>query len=391
MAEAALNVIGLVLGAAGIGLMVPGLLPQKPQDPSHTTVVKVGAGMTGTAAEIKDHNMGGNFPVVTLWDSSGRKVGQQTKGDNIDSGGWKQVDVSHENGMDGVPGEYVAISAGGNDAVCINFITVQWPDGRYWGWLGDVGQMCGGIWYHSDTTVANFQSNSQNPQANNNATSSCTWVDGDASNGLKFQGFGMHIIDFSSDKSSQYNKRAEQYKNDTQTMCSSAPRFKMYEQISKDTKLPIFWPKLNYNEDQTDADLNVVKNNPGKYPDQISKRGREAAAVGYERRGDAPTPPNHQGPPDSSRFSNVIVKSDRERHSAKELCDSKTSMGPDFVSLREKLFCDMKERKTYPLCDEQKKTLCFDLKTDKLVGSGKRDDNTPVKTYGKTLKWGNTQ
>jgi hypothetical protein len=47
----------------------------------------------------------------------------------------------------------------------------------------------------------------------------------------------------------------------------------------------------------------------------------------------------------------VLIVSNLESSSAELLCSHSNSMGPDFVSLREKAFCDMDAKQLYPLCD----------------------------------------
>lgn len=47
--------------------------------------------------------------------------------------------------------------------------------------------------------------------------------------------------------------------------------------------------------------------------------------------------------------SNVVI-SDHVAHSAREVCDSETSMGPDFVSTKEGPYCDMCTHTLYDVC-----------------------------------------
>jgi hypothetical protein len=42
--------------------------------------------------------------------------------------------------------QLVAVAAYDNDAVCINYISMTWPNGAAFGFLGDVGQKCGANW-----------------------------------------------------------------------------------------------------------------------------------------------------------------------------------------------------------------------------------------------------
>ena len=56
-------------------------------------------------------------------------------------------------------------------------------------------------------------------------------------------------------------------------------------------------------------------------------------------------------------------------HSGRELCESETSRGPDFVSKHERIFCDMDTKTAFPLCDDELgiETGCFRLETHTLV------------------------
>ncbi|KAL8865488.1 MAG: hypothetical protein Q9174_006859 [Haloplaca sp. 1 TL-2023] len=109
--------------------------------------------------------------------------------------------------------------------------------------------------------------------------------------------------------------------------------------------------------------------------------------------------------------------STHEGHSAKELCEHDTSAGPDFVSMKEGLFCDMSEKKLWPLCDgvggkegqgngdiqaisdnnEKREepaasVSCFDTKTKTMRGAGphRRDESIPVKQYENAEMWDET-
>ena len=82
-------------------------------------------------------------------------------------------------------------------------------------------------------------------------------------------------------------------------------------------------------------------------------------------------------------------------HSAKRLCGSNTSRGPDFVATSEKLFCDMTKKQAWPLCDENITLACFDVEVQKMRNSGarfrKRDgslgEEVPEKSYKTSEEW----
>jgi hypothetical protein len=66
-------------------------------------------------------------------------------------------------------------------------------------------------------------------------------------------------------------------------------------------------------------------------------------------------------------FKSQLVKSGLNSSSAAKLCSEKHTIGPDFVSLSEKLYCDMDTRQLHPLCEQGVEKLCFDVDQDELV------------------------
>ena len=87
-----------------------------------------------------------------------------------------------------------------------------------------------------------------------------------------------------------------------------------------------------------------------------------------------------------------VVISYHSSHSAKEVCQSRTSSGPDFVSVQERVFCDMCTHTLYPVCGDTKSSGCFDLETQKMRPAtglqGRNKASVPAKSYGSTLEWG---
>lgn len=79
----------------------------------------------------------------------------------------------------------------------------------------------------------------------------------------------------------------------------------------------------------------------------------------------------------SERFGNVLVVDDLPEHTATSLCESATSSGPDFVNPDDGVFCDMKTKTMYPLCNNTlaegsrsginaTSVPCFDLRSQTL-------------------------
>lgn len=73
-------------------------------------------------------------------------------------------------------------------------------------------------------------------------------------------------------------------------------------------------------------------------------RKREAAKERSKKRGN-----NNNDP-------STLIITEHDNHSAKDICESHTAVGPDLVSMNEKLYCDMSVGQVWPLCDTSLKT-----------------------------------
>ena len=204
MANIAFNVIGLVLGAVSMAPMLKEMLPEQAAD--RKTTVRIGI---GTSINHTD-STGGHRPGIRIFDVMGRDIGEargsSSKGDIIPDGGFKDIVVTSSGDTAGRQAQYISVSKGGIDAICISYIAVTWPDGQKKAWYGDVGYSCGGHWYNSNTIIGD-----------GNYQPKCLWIDGDSSNGITTQGFGVHITDFTATA-----ERAAAYQEDPDTMCKSS-------------------------------------------------------------------------------------------------------------------------------------------------------------------------
>lgn len=200
----------------------------------------------------------------------------------------------------------------------------------------------------------------------NEHTPNCTWIDGDHSDGrqdnqIPYQGFGLHLIDFDGS-----DGRALQYKQHPETLCDSKPRFHMYEEMNATTWIPIFHPNLEYYDtNHTDKDFSklhtdgIIPPNPDEDKDNTPpfiptierKRSlrRHRRAIG----------------------EGELVVSHHVAHSARSLCTSLTSVGPDFVSVEEGVYCDMTHRSTFPICPhtEGLESCCFNYNSTEFEGN----------------------
>ncbi|CAG8956820.1 hypothetical protein HYFRA_00011209 [Hymenoscyphus fraxineus] len=344
MANVAFNVIGLILGVVTMAPMLESMLPSKSD---RETTIRIGV---GTSIKGSD-TTGGNIPGIRIFDVMGRDIGEaRGSKSKIADGGFKDIVVTANSEQQGRQAQYVSVSKGGNDALCISYIAVTWPDGQKKAWYGDVGFQCGGSWYNSQTIIGD-----------DNYQPKCTWIDGDKSNGINTQGMGIHITDFTATK-----ERAEAYANDGDTMCKSKPRFHLYDDLKSDYFLPYFNPPLEYDSNLVDKDRSKVLvdgASTGKLPPKNKKRSPSEKRNNLSKR---------------HTFPGKLVTSKNHAHSAKELCQSLSSLGPDFVSIPEGLFCDMSEKELWPLCGKNKKSSCFDLATSSMIA---KVGNSTISTH----------
>ena len=74
----------------------------------------------------------------------------------------------------------------------------------------------------------------------------------------------------------------------------------------------------------------------------------------------------------SAGLSTSIIGSQDAAHSALKLCQSDTSLSPDFVSFSEGIFCDMATKTPWPLCSTTVTDECYHWDTHTLVTDGGR-------------------
>ncbi|KAK7928623.1 hypothetical protein PG985_005621 [Apiospora marii] len=210
---------------------------------------------------------------------------------------------------------------GFNDAICVPYVTVTWEDGSKYGWVGDWGEQCGLWWYESGVYVDS-----------SNHTPSCTWLDQDHSNGIPQSAIEIHIPEFTSDDTSK----------DPDSFCGTA---------------------FHSWRDWRDHDPATLSNQIFKRKHASPKRAQKPRATLDPR----------------------LVVSRLEHHRASKLCQSPTSYGPDFVSMTEKMHCNMETREVLPLCDGVMETDCFDVDGKRTILRGQID--TDPNRYSQVIEW----
>lgn len=342
-----LGVIGLVAGVfQNINTTPESWLPS--QDSSKTRV-RVYAGFSSRPGE----STSGNIPGIAAWDVDGGFIGKVMGVYNyvIDNGKYHDLEIKGPKKS----ADYVSVSAFGNDGLCVAAVGVTSPTGYQAGWFGDVGMKCGAPWYPSSLVI---------PGTSPDARPACVWIDQNGSNGHLNHGITIHLPDFSGEG------LAKEYNNNTDAMCKSLPRFSMWTSRSPHMTLPVYNPPLEYNADGSDKDMKLILDPQMMDSQTTAPQDPSGKATGVAAGASALEPGPVVVPPPTRRrarrqlfqpLADELVISDIASHSAKEVCESESSAGPDFVSTVEGLFCDMSEKVLWPLCSESLTASCFDL------------------------------
>jgi len=157
-----LDAIGLISGVLGI---VQFGMDNLASSDSSGAVVRVHAGR----GENSDQSMGGSIHQIYGFDNYNNLLGASDTDSGVDDGGFADIMI-HQDGADTVNAKYVNL-INGDDATCVVYTSVTQPDGVQNTWLGDVGYLCGQVYYESGYTVGTDGNG-------NNVQPKCTWIDG---------------------------------------------------------------------------------------------------------------------------------------------------------------------------------------------------------------------
>ncbi|KAF4615583.1 hypothetical protein G7Y89_g15292 [Cudoniella acicularis] len=393
------------LGALGLS-MIPLAQDFFPAPYKATTIVRVAAGMSmpgDSGASTGGHTCG-----IGLFDGDGLRIGFKSgiRAGSISDGTYMDIKVDPLDNNNNRPPEYLSIVGGGSDSLCVAYLAVTPPSSEYWAFYGDIPKQCGAYWYHSNLEVQ-VQQGSYYP--------ACFWLTSpDPTTGKKPhpfpQGYGIHITDFtpSQDRATQYNTYPD-------TMCKSDPRYKAYDSVTEMNCLPVFNPPLIYGSNSVDPDFNALKT-PGSFmcdphadgttmpsPEQVRQLeqwtgGRFNEPTYGVKRSEAPkkrqVKTRQSNLQNQACVDNHVVISSLDQHTATELCQSAASIGPDFVSTKENLYCDMCKHELWPVCSTTITAACFDLSSNTVragMGVQGRDESSgrevPSKSYNKVTNW----
>ncbi|KAJ8106598.1 hypothetical protein ONZ43_g7013 [Nemania bipapillata] len=342
-----------------------------------------------------DPTMGGAVPSIALWNENGDRLGQYKRTSNkYKEGHDGTIMIEHDQTTGGSAQQtaYIMLSNVDVDAICISAIYIT--DAKLnTVFFGDIGQLCGMSWGISNRDIGDEH---MRPK--------CVWLDGDGTNGINAQAMSFHLPDVvgNPDRLAQYQERRD-------TLCNSTPRFSFWGDLLPDSEIPFFDPQLQYQTDSSngglgaDVDPDRVLDKPGQFDKSVSLYQGGKAKLrrsGHGVSADSTRAAGRRGlrKQRRNRKPDTLIVTPYPDHSARELCNSTTSWGPDTVSLNERLFCDMETKSLFPLCgDNGVITFCFDLQTERMIFASNstmapqlklRSGGVPVaKQYASTAYW----
>lgn len=247
---------------------------------------------------------------------------------------------------------YLQIFAG-NDAICIAYIGQTMSDGTTMGWVGDMGRACGKPWYHSNVGIGTDVDRKYSPD--------CTWLDLDHSPSNTAHTITPAAMQIHMPSFAKRGNKGEIYSRDPATYCDT------HAMMFSDEYFPTKLKNELWNKYQLESEA--------YYGGQGPKQRRQQEQPAQAR--------NITTPQRLSPAFDHLVASALGHHSAQALCESNTSHGPDFVGLREGIFCDMMRKEHYPLCGGGMVEECFDWDTHELItGDGRVERN-----YSRVERW----
>ncbi|TQN68365.1 hypothetical protein CSHISOI_07083 [Colletotrichum shisoi] len=372
--------IGFMANLAGTflpsDLVVPIGIPDKPVAETWVTVV---AGAGG-----KNHDAGGDFPSVIVWDDNGNLIGTRNKieGDRVKAGTEATYRVwNNKNGIKIADPHYVMLSHD-NDATRISMIQVS--NGQLTAtFYGDTGALCGQAWYYSQRTLNGLHLKTK-----------CVWLDADQSSG----NFNARALSFHTRDMIPSHDKLLLYNSSPRWLCESTPRFSYWKNLMPLGQIVFFDPSLKYNMDSLEKGREGVNENPEdaidkvQYDKMVFKKQGEPKKKHYRR--NTPTPQRLSKRQGSNMNPEHLVLTELPGQTAREVCEDTRSVGYDIVSFVDMKYCDLSERRLYDLCSDATATNCFDANSTSFVGNDAllpRDESSaaggPKKAYRSRDFW----
>lgn len=295
-------------------------VPKGPQDEADNGYKYNGNG--GNSGSLMYSN--GRCPDVRLWDDSERFLGITNIDPQVRDGNYcsQTVDQGNNNA-----GSAWGLMTANDDAICMAYVLNKWPDGQSYGWTGGFGRSCHHSWYPSSVAM-------------DGKYTDCVWMsnNGAATDVTAIQ---IHFPDF---ETNDNNDKDHPEYSDASSYCGTTS-------VVFDTDNDPNY--LVYKRDG-DAVLNLTSSISGYKPQT-----------------------------GNLLFDTRLVKSSIPSHSAIDVCESGTSVGPDFVSTVEGVMCDIH----MPLCAVGVLGKCFDLSTTSVLLDGLFSTVEAVWKYSRIEEW----
>ena len=269
-----------------------------------------------------------------------QQVGESEGGGNVDAGTFVDIEIP---GMQQTP--ILDISAGGTNGICISDINMAWGDGQKYAFSGDWFKYCNMWWYHSNINLATSDGQPYQP--------ACGWLDSDASQGHLLAGFRVAMLELQN-----VPNENPWSSNDVQSFCTQTFHF------SGTSTGPYLQGNLDTNA--------IGAGEKRSVPYYLQNQTTSSTKAGQHRK--------------------KIIISHHEGQSALDLCSSQKSRGPDFVSVKEQVYCDMTHKTVHPLCSNTVRRNCFSIDHDAIQVKKRRHTQDRAETvhrqYHKVETWG---
>ncbi|KAG6016160.1 hypothetical protein E4U54_002154 [Claviceps lovelessii] len=266
---------------------------------------------------------GGDLPTIRVYDNLGRLLGKSHHRHAKCHDGSDNC-VQSVYGIEKQPS--YALLVGKSNAVCIAAVSVQYPGGDKYGWVGNWANTCGQPWYYSDVDAQG---------KNGSLKLNCAWIGRDGYKRGYSTGIRIHFPEFTDGFRGNGN-------NDSYYCRENNTALSFYQHKN---------PKFFDGASKTSHLHQDKKLRPPNKRDEIESTRHFTREV-------------------SSNMWKRSVQSHAKHHSAKLLCGSATSAGPSLVSMVERHFCHMPDKVLYRFCEDVVTGVCWDHKAHAFDAKG---------------------
>ncbi|KAG5961493.1 hypothetical protein E4U57_007531 [Claviceps arundinis] len=276
-----------------------------------------------------------------------------------------------------------AMIQGAPRPVCLAAVGVRYESGDKYGWVGNWAQTCEQPWYYSAHNAI---------MGNETFGINCAWV---GKRGYKRPhrsrhrrhrtgiptGIRIHWVDFTHAYRSYHDN--EYYCRDNNT--ALAFHRHKHPGFFDGTSLPerVY---TRPREKEPPEKRAVGQAEEVEEVEEVEEQADEAQGQADEESA------RHMAPDISPGMYKRTVKSHMSHHSAKFLCESRSSAGPSLVAMSDRLFCHMPNRVLYQFCADVESGGCWDHEAHRFdaKGPGKIHARSalPNIVFDKPLVWG---